>query len=237
MPDYDAFYDHLRPRAASCRARRSRRSATSSPSTSRCSSAATTSSRSTSPAASPAPCAPPSRRATRWSSAASTPARIVVIDSRTGCAGHGLMAIAAANAAKGGADVAGRRRRARATLRERDEDPVRRRHARVPAPRRPDRRRAGVARLGAEDQADPLDRERDPARRARAHRGAARSSGWSTTSQEQREEGADVFFIQHVQAPEHGRAAGRARPRDLRPRPRSSSPRSARSSAPTPARA
>jgi fatty acid-binding protein DegV len=33
---------------------------------------------------------------------------------------------------------------------------VRGRHARVPAPRRPRRRRPGLARLGAEDQADPL---------------------------------------------------------------------------------
>ena len=38
------------------------------------------------------------------------PERIVVLDSRTGCAGHGLMAVAAANAAEGGADLAGARR-------------------------------------------------------------------------------------------------------------------------------
>src|SRR5689334_3997560 len=35
------------------------------------------------------------------------PERIVVVDSDTGCAGHGLMAVAAANAARDGADVAG----------------------------------------------------------------------------------------------------------------------------------
>jgi fatty acid kinase fatty acid binding subunit len=35
------------------------------------------------------------------------PERIVVLDSETGCAGHGLMAIAAANAVRGGADLAG----------------------------------------------------------------------------------------------------------------------------------
>src|SRR3954470_16204463 len=35
------------------------------------------------------------------------PARVVVMDSRTGCAGHGVMAVAAANAAAGGADVQG----------------------------------------------------------------------------------------------------------------------------------
>jgi fatty acid kinase fatty acid binding subunit len=33
------------------------------------------------------------------------PERIVVLDSDTGCAGHGLMAIAAANAVRGGADL------------------------------------------------------------------------------------------------------------------------------------
>ena len=41
------------------------------------------------------------------------PERIAVLDSRTGCAGHGLMAIAAANAAAGGADLAAPRRRPR----------------------------------------------------------------------------------------------------------------------------
>src|SRR4051794_26934268 len=35
------------------------------------------------------------------------PDRVRVLDSRTGCAGHGLMGIAAANAAEGGADLAG----------------------------------------------------------------------------------------------------------------------------------
>ena len=35
------------------------------------------------------------------------PERIEVLDSDTGCAGHGLMAIAARNAARDGADLAG----------------------------------------------------------------------------------------------------------------------------------
>src|ERR687891_727713 len=35
------------------------------------------------------------------------PERIAVLDSDTGCAGHGLMAIAAANAVRSGADLAG----------------------------------------------------------------------------------------------------------------------------------
>ena len=43
------------------------------------------------------------------------------------------------------------------------------RHARVPAPRRTRRQSPGLARGHAEDQADPLARVRDHARRARAH--------------------------------------------------------------------
>lgn len=39
--------------------------------------------------------------------AGTDPARITVVDSRTGCAGHGLMAVAAANAVRRGADLAG----------------------------------------------------------------------------------------------------------------------------------
>ena len=67
MPDFDAFYERLRTRQATCRRRRSRRSATSSRSTSRCSRPATTSSRSTcrpgSPARTTARCRP--RRSSR----------------------------------------------------------------------------------------------------------------------------------------------------------------------------
>ena len=68
---------------------------------------APTSCRSTCRAASPAPCARPSRRATALIERGVAPERIAVLDSRTGCAGHGLMAIAAANAAASGADLAG----------------------------------------------------------------------------------------------------------------------------------
>src|SRR5919112_1338605 len=42
------------------------------------------------------------------------PGRIEVLDSDTGCAGHGLMAIAAANAVRDGADLAGALAAARA---------------------------------------------------------------------------------------------------------------------------
>ncbi len=92
-----------------------------------------------------------------------------MLDSDTGAAGHGLMAIAAKNAARGGADLAGAADAAR-RLRERmkiifavDTLEYLRRGGRIGGG-------AGVGRLGAEDQADPLDRPRDPADRARAHR-------------------------------------------------------------------
>src|SRR3954454_3439318 len=42
------------------------------------------------------------------------PERMVVIDSRTGCAGHGFMAVAATNAVERGADLAGAVQAARA---------------------------------------------------------------------------------------------------------------------------
>src|SRR6266545_6392710 len=44
--------------------------------------------------------------------------RILVLDSETGCAGHGLMSIAAANAIRGGADLAGAADAARTLRRE-----------------------------------------------------------------------------------------------------------------------
>ena len=103
LPDFDAFYDHLRT-ATSCRRPRSRRSATSSPSTSRCSTRATTSSRSTSPAASPARSTPLARRAS--SSARPRPAarrgdRLAAAPA----AALGLVVLAAARGRARGADV------------------------------------------------------------------------------------------------------------------------------------
>ena len=96
--------------------------------------------------------------------------RMVVVDSLTGCAGHGLMAVAAANAHRERRRPRGGGRRGAGDARE-PADHRDGRHARVPAPRRPDRRRAGLDRRDAEGQADPHDRGRDAARRARAHRG------------------------------------------------------------------
>ena len=208
MADYDDFYDVPAARRASCRARRSRRSATSSRSTSRCSRRRRHR------------LDPPLRRDLRHGAlgrAGARRARRARRRRRAGSScstrapaapGHGLMAVAAANAAEGRRRRAGRGRRGEA-LRRADEDPVRRRHARVPAPRRADRRRAGVARLGAEDQADPLDRERDHRRSSACAPQGRAIERLVRELREQRDAGADVFFIQHVQAPERGRAARR----------------------------
>ena len=88
-------------------------------------------------------------------------------------------------AGRGGAGARRRRRSARSSRtrgpRASAEDLVRRRHARVPAPRRAHRRRAGVARRRAEDQADPLDRVARSRRSSACARRARRSSGWSST--------------------------------------------------------
>ena len=81
------------------------------------------------------------------------PERMVVIDSRTGCAGHGFMAVAAANAIERGADLAGAVDAAQA-MREDLQDHHDGRHARVPAPGRADRRRA--AWIGATLKVKPI---------------------------------------------------------------------------------
>ena len=162
--------------------------------------AAPTSCRSTSRAASRAPCAPPSRRATRSSSAASTPARIVVMDSRTGCAGHGLMAIAAANAA---AAAPTRRRAAAAAAALRERMPILFAVDTLEYLRRGGRIGAAQALLGSalkikpilsiEGEIMPVERVRTPGRAI---------DRLVRELQEQRDAGADLFFIQHVQAPE-----------------------------------
>ena len=168
--------------------------------------------------------APPSRRA---SSSAPEPTGCTCVDSATACGGEGLVVLAAA--ARGP-----RRRRAAAVAEQRAarpraaEDVVRDRDARVPAPRRTDRRRAGMARLGAEDQADPDRRIGDHAGRAGAHlearvradgrpaavaaRRTAPTPGWSSTSRPRA----------------RPRSWSAARNRDIRLRAEGRSPRSAR---------
>ena len=61
------------------------------------------------------------------------------------------------------------------------QDLVRRRHARLPAARRPDRGRTRLDRHHAEDQADPHPRGGDHPHRAGPDASAGPSSGWSTT--------------------------------------------------------
>ena len=211
-----------------CRPPRSRRSATSSPCTSRCWRRVTTSCRSTSPAACRAPCARPSRPA---SSSARRAERVHVIDSATACGGEGLILLAAAAAAEAGGDGGGRRRPGPPGARG-PEDVVRDRHARVPAARWPDRRRSGVAGLGAEDQADPHGRVRDHADRARAHvrprvrahgrstaiacRTTAPTRGWSSTSRRPIRRGSSPA--------RHARSSAANRCVDLPDRPRDRDP-------------
>ena len=151
---------------------------------------------------------------------------------RTGCAGHGLMAMAAANAAAGGAGRAGGRRRGAARCARAHDDLVRGRHARVPAPRRAHRRRAGVPRLGAADQADPHDRQRDRADRARAHRGPRGRAARTRALRERTRRAPTCFVIQHIQAPS-ARERLVERGREIFGREPSSSRRSGRSSART----
>ncbi|HET8758941.1 MAG TPA: DegV family protein [Solirubrobacteraceae bacterium] len=124
--------------------------------------------------------------------------RIVVLDSDTGCAGHGLMAIAAANAVKGGADLAGAAAAAR-ELRGRlkilfavDTLEYLRRGGRIGA---------AQAWVGSALKIKPIltiDREIMPIERVRtAGRAFQRMVDHLT---ERRESGADVFMIQHIQA-------------------------------------
>jgi DegV family protein with EDD domain len=126
------------------------------------------------------------------------PERIAVLDSDTGCAGHGLMAIAAANAVRGGADLAGATQAAR-TLREGmriifavDTLEYLRRGGRIGA---------AQAWVGSALKIKPIltiEREILPIERVRtAGRAMERLVGHL---QDCRDAGADVYFIQHIQA-------------------------------------
>jgi len=124
--------------------------------------------------------------------------RIRVVDSETGCAGHGLMAIAAANAVRGAADLAGAEAAAR-ELRARmkllfavDTLEYLRRGGRIGA---------AQAWMGSALKIKPIlsiDREIVPIERVRtAGRAFQRMVDHLI---ERRESGADLFFIQHIQA-------------------------------------
>jgi DegV family protein with EDD domain len=126
------------------------------------------------------------------------PDRFEVVDSASGCAGHGLMAIAAANAAREGADLAGAVEAA-GRLRERlkvffavDTLEYLRRGGRIGA---------AQAWVGSALKIKPIltiDREIVPIERVRtAGRAFERMVEYL---EERREAGGDVFFIQHIQA-------------------------------------
>ena len=128
------------------------------------------------------------------------PERVVIVDSTTGCAGHGLMAIAAANAAKDGADAAGAAQAARA-LREAmtimfavDTLEFLRRGGRIGS---------AQAFLGSALKIKPIltiDGEIAPVERVRTQGRAI--DRLVRELQAHRDAGADVYFIQHVQAAE-----------------------------------
>ena len=126
------------------------------------------------------------------------PGRIEVLDSDTGCAGHGLMAIAAANAARSGADLAGALAAAHALrgwlklLFAVDTLEYLRRGGRIGA---------AQAWVGSALKIKPIltiDREIMPVERVRT--GGRAFQRMVDHLIERRESGADVFMVQHIQA-------------------------------------
>jgi DegV family protein with EDD domain len=126
--------------------------------------------------------------------------RIVVLDSRTGCAGHGLMAVAADNAVKAGADA---KAAAEAAAKVGERMTILFAVDTLEYLRRGGRIGAAQAFLGSALKIKPIlsiDSEITPVERVRTQ-GRAIDRLVRELS-EQREAGADVYFIQHVQAPE-----------------------------------
>ncbi len=126
------------------------------------------------------------------------PERITVLDSETGCAGHGLMAIAAANAIKAGGGVAEAAVAARTLGHE-----MRLLFAveTLEYLRRGGRIGAAQAWVGSALKIKPIlsiDREIVPVERVRTSKRAFERM--VDLLQERRDHGADVFFVQHVQA-------------------------------------
>ena len=126
------------------------------------------------------------------------PERIEVLDSDTGCAGHGLMALAAHNAASDGADLAGATEAAR-RLRQQmkiifavDTREYLRRGGRIGG---------AQAWIGSALKIKPIlsiDREILPIERVRTAGRAFERMVEHLAAQ--RDDGADVFFVQHIQA-------------------------------------
>jgi DegV family protein with EDD domain len=137
-------------------------------------------------------------------------ARIVVLDSQTGCAGHGFMAVAAANAVAGGADLQGALAAAQAQREDLrlivmvDTLEYLRRGGRIGGAR---------AWIGATLKIKPIltiEGEMQPVERVRT---SGRAFERLVAHLEQRREnGCDVFGVQHIQVPaEAERMAERGR--------------------------
>ena len=124
--------------------------------------------------------------------------RIEILDSDTGCAGHGLMAIAARNAIRDGADLAGA---AEAARRLRGEMKIIFAVDTLEYLRRGGRIGGAQAWIGSALKIKPIlsiDREIQPIERVRT---AGRAFERMVDHlRDQRESGADVFFVQHIQA-------------------------------------
>jgi DegV family protein with EDD domain len=136
------------------------------------------------------------------------PERIEVLDSDTGCAGHGLMAIAARNAIRDGADLAGALEAAR---RLRGQMNIIFAVDTLEYLRRGGRIGGAQAWIGSALKIKPIlsiEREIMPIERVRT---AGRAFERMVDHLRRlREDGADLFFIQHIQAPEvAGRLAKR----------------------------
>jgi DegV family protein with EDD domain len=126
--------------------------------------------------------------------------RIVVLDSRTGAAGHGLMAVAADNAAKAGANA---REAADAAVKVGERMTILFAVDTLEYLRRGGRIGAAQAFLGSALKIKPIlsiDSEITPVERVRTQGRAIERLVRELS--EQREAGADVYFIQHVQAPQ-----------------------------------
>ena len=126
--------------------------------------------------------------------------RIVVLDSRTGAAGHGLMAVAADNAAKAGANA---QEAADAAVKVGERMTILFAVDTLEYLRRGGRIGAAQAFLGSALKIKPIlsiDSEITPVERVRTQGRAI--DRLVRELAEQREAGADVYFIQHVQAPE-----------------------------------
>jgi DegV family protein with EDD domain len=128
------------------------------------------------------------------------PERIAVMDSRTGCAGHGLMAVAAANAVAGGAGI---EEAAAAAQRVRETITIIFAVDTLEFLRRGGRIGAAQAWIGSALKIKPIlafDNEIAPVERVRT---SARAIDRLVQElRTQHDAGADVFFVQHVQAPE-----------------------------------